>query len=310
MAATPKEFIAYSLYLRQEKGRSPRTAEEYIRDIQQFRKHLDADSSGGLPPAWAEVSANHIRLYLASIEGVTAHRVQRIVSSLRNWFEYLKRVTRETDTNPALEIAKPRLPKRIPKHLEPHQVAKLLESARTHSRVGERLRNWAFIAFLFGTGLRISEALGLTLDRVRYADGIPTSIRVIGKGDKERIVPLSSTAQRALHQWLKHRKLEGNASSAFVWVNTGGRSKGKVWTGRAVNFMLKDRAMAAGLGGLSAHKLRHSFATALAENRPLNEVQDLLGHASIATTQIYVHASAARLEGAVASLPDVLDVNV
>ena len=299
----------YSHYLKSERGRSASTIEAYLRDVRGFRRWLDSSGQKGLPPTWSEVTPQHIRAYLATLEKANAHRLHRIISSLRNWFEYLWRVAREVTGNPASEINKPKLPQRLPKYLPPHDVARLLDSTLKRSRVSESLRNWAILAFLYGSGLRISEALGLTLDRVQYADGLAVSVRVIGKGNKERIVPLSSTAQRALHQWLKHRKLEGSMVNPHVWVNTSGRAKGLRLSVRAVHRIIQTRGLEAGLGKLSPHKLRHSYASALVEGgRSIDEVKELLGHSSIATTQIYVHASRARLEAAVASLPDVLDV--
>ena len=301
--------ITYSHYLKSECGRSPSTIEAYLRDIRGFRRWLDSSVKKGIPPSWPEVTTQHIRAYLATLEKANEHRLHRIVSSLRNWFDYLWRVAKEVTGNPASEISKPKLPKRLPKFLQPHEVARLLDSALKRSRPSESLRNWAVLAFLYGSGLRIGEALGLTMDRVQYVDGLAVSVRVIGKGNKERMVPLSSTAQRALHQWLKHRKLEGSLSDPHVWVNTGGRARGQVLSIRAVHRVIQSRGLEAGLGKLSPHKLRHSYASALVEGgRSIDEVKELLGHASIATTQIYVHASRTRLEAAVASLPDVLDV--
>lgn len=137
-------------------------------------------------------------------------------------------------------------------------------------------------------------------------DGLPVAVKVIGKGNKERIVPLSSTAQTALHQWIRHRKLEGDLTNPYVWVNTRGRSRNKRMSVQSADKIIRTAAAEAGLGSRSAHKLRHSFASALMEHgRSLDEVKDILGHASIATTQIYVHASQARLQTAVTALPDI-----
>ena len=119
---------------------------------------------------------------------------------------------------------------------------KLLASCAKNSRVNEQFRDVNLVAFLYGTGLRINEALGLKLEDVRYkteADGFqtPVSVRVIGKGDKERMVPLSDTAQRALFQWLRRRKLEGG-STPFVWVQLTGTTRGKTLTDRGVRRMV------------------------------------------------------------------------
>ncbi|WP_245392537.1 tyrosine-type recombinase/integrase [Meiothermus taiwanensis] len=128
-----------------------------------------------------------------------------------------------------------------------------------------------------------------------YQDGIPHAVRVLGKGNKERVVVLSPTAQRALFQWLKHRNLEGHPTSPHLWSHTSGARKGQPFPARTVQAMLKRVAKRAGLkewARLTPHKLRHSYASALMEaGRGIDEVKELLGHASIATTQIYVHVS-------------------
>jgi integrase/recombinase XerD len=300
----------FSDHLEREHGRSAATVKAYLGDIKRFETYLNTivASTRGLPPTWAEVSARDIRAYLSSCDDAKEHRRHRIISSLRSWFKFLRDIDKSVEGDPTAEIIKPKLPKRLPKYLEWHDVSKLLESAMKNSRKSEKLRNWAIIAFLSGTGLRISECLNLDYGSITFNDGEPTGVRVIGKGNKERRVPLGTQAQRALHQWLKHRRLEGNPGSSRVWVNTTGRSAGKNITILAVNRIVNRAALDAGLGKLSPHKLRHSFATALIEKgRALDEVKGLLGHESIATTQIYTHTSQARLEAAAAALPDALE---
>ncbi len=303
-------YDTFAQYLKTEKGRSPNTVTAYLLDIKGFRRHLDTAAMQGLPPTWAEVQAKHIRAYLAALPDAKEHRIHRIVSSLRTWFNYLEKIEKEIIGNPALEISKPKLPQRLPKHLEPHQVAQVLAAVEKHSRAAEKLRNWALIGFLYGTGLRISEALNLTFDKIQYQEGYPVGVRVIGKGNKERVVPLSPTGQRALHQWLKHRKMEGTPTLPYVWVNTIGRMKDQRLSVRAAHNLVNLAAKEAGLGKLSPHKLRHSYGTALANSgRPLHEIKAVMGHASVATTQLYVHASQKGLEATAAALPDVLDVS-
>ena len=119
--------------------------------------------------------------------------------------------------NPPAELKRPKLPARLPKYLETPDIAKLLNAAHNDKNPDRGLRNWALLAFLYGTGARIGEVLSLTFDRISYADGLPASVRVIGKGNKERVIPLSSIAQRALVQWLKVRRTEGHPTSPHVW---------------------------------------------------------------------------------------------
>jgi len=171
------------------------------------------------------------------------------------------------------------------------------------------LKDWALLAFFYGTGLRLSECLNLRFSSITSSDGLPSSIVVIGKGNKERRVALSPIAQRALYQWLRIRNLEGDFASPYVWSHLSGTRRGQPFSARATQNMIKRVAVRAGLDPdkLTPHKLRHSFASLLMESgRSLDEVKDLLGHASIATTQIYVHASEARLRAAASHLPDIL----
>ena len=139
-------------------------------------------------------------------------------------------------------------------------------------------------------------------------EGLPRSVQVIGKGDRERRVVLSPTAQRALHQWLRHRRLEGDPQNIQVWIYTVGGKAGQPIQARTVQLMIKAAAERAGLdpSRVTPHKLRHSFATALVEaGRSLEEVQKMLGHTSIATTQIYTDVSLKRLTEVASALPDV-----
>ena len=211
--------------------------------------------------------------------------------------------------NPALELKRPKLPQRLPKHLTIPEISRLLEKAFDEKRATVGLRNWALLAFLYGTGLRISEMLNMQLAQIRYdGNGVP-HVTVIGKGDKERVVILSPTGQRALYQWLKHRMLEGDPSNTYVWIYTVGGKHGERIRDRTVQLMIKEVARRAGLDAakITPHKLRHSFATALVESgRSLEEVQKMLGHASITTTVIYTDVSAKRLEEAARALPDVM----
>ena len=188
-------------------------------------------------------------------------------------------------------------------------IAKLLDAAHRDKSPARGLRNWAFLAFLYGTGARVGEVVELTFDRITYQDGLPVSVRVIGKGDKERVVPLSATAQRALMQWLKVRRTEGHPTSPHVWSYLTGQNRGQPFSIRTVQAMTSKAAERAGLdpAKVSPHKMRHSFATALVEQgRSLHEIGTILGHENPATTAIYGRAKARQLEQAAASLPDVL----
>jgi integrase/recombinase XerD len=240
----------YENYLATEKGRQASTITAYSRDVKRFETWISENIVN--PVDWGMVSTQHIRAYMADNPEIGPRRFHRVVSSLRSWFEYLNRIAQVIASNPAATVGKPKLPKRLAKYLRADDMQKLLQSCAKNSRVNEQFRDVNLVAFLYGTGLRISEALGLKLEDIRYkteADGFqtPVSIRVIGKGDKERMVPLSDTGQRALFQWLRRRKLEGG-STPFVWVQLSGTARGKLLTDRGVRRMVNARSIDAGLG--------------------------------------------------------------
>ncbi|WP_412030520.1 tyrosine-type recombinase/integrase [Deinococcus yunweiensis] len=303
--------LAWAHYLTSEEGRSPATVREYLKDVRLLRAWLDAPErpqpQRGRP--WEDITAGDLRAFLAQLTP-SPRRNHRLVSSWRSFWAYLRDVERVPGLQPGpAELKRPKLPKRIPAALSLPDVAKLLDAVYRDRSPSRGLRNWCVVAFLYGTGLRISEMLSLTFDRIDYQDGQPVAIRVIGKGDKERRVPLSPTAQTALLRWLRERKMHGNPVSTFVWSPLSGKRYGQPMQARTIGKMLDVAAERAGLdpAKVSPHKLRHAFATALVEGgRSLDEVRDLLGHESIATTQIYTHTSQKRIVAAAASLPDVV----
>jgi len=302
---------AFKNYLVQEEGRSPATAREYGGDVRMFRAWLDAESVKGAGQyllEWETISAAHIRAFLAA-HTLAPRRSHRFLASLRKFWTFLGEVQKLGVQNPPSEIKRPKLPSRLPIYLELPEIARLLDAAHQSRSVSQGLRDWALLSFLYGTGLRLSECLNLTFSSVSYQDGLPHAVTVIGKGNKERRVVLSPTGQRALHQWLKYRKMEGDPSSVWIWSFVTGQSRGERFSTQAVQAMIKRVAARAGLdaGKLTPHKLRHSYASALMNaGRGLDEVKQLLGHESIATTQIYVHVNEKRLSEAAASLPDVV----
>lgn len=303
-----KTLRGFARYLELEEGRSPRTVQEYLRDARLFLRWFE--DRYGRPPAWDEVGSQHVRAFLAD-RATSPARTVRLLAALRKLYRYLAEVEGlPILKDPTEGVKRPKLQRKLPVYLQPHEVARLLEAAYKNRSVRRGLRDWALLAFLYGTGLRLAEALALTYQDITYQDGVPHAVRVLGKGGKERVVVLSPTAQRALHQWLKHRNLEGSPVSPHVWSYTSGPRKGEPFSQRTVEAMVKRVARRAGLDAwerITPHKLRHSFASALVEaGRSIDEVKELLGHASIATTQIYVHASRRRLEEAASALPDVI----
>lgn len=216
--------------------------------------------------------------------------------------------------NPAREVKAPKLPKRHPGALSTDEVSRLIQAAVEHSRTSERLRNWTLIAFLFHTGLRVSELCGLRVSDVQHRNRLPHSIRVIGKGNKERRVILSAEAKRSLYQWLQERAhieaaapLEVDAS--FVWLVPAGKRRGEGISPSGVRALLRHLAPLANLTKrVHPHLLRHSFATeAVRRGAKIHGLKEMLGHASIATTGVYLHADEDELEQVAAVMPSVLE---
>ena len=158
-----------------------------------------------------------------------------------------------------------KLPKRLPLTVSLPDVARLLDTVYREESPARGLRNWCVIAFLYSTGLRISEMLGLTFDRIEYQASQPSAVRVVGKGDKERRVPLSPTTQTALLHWLRERRMHGHPMSAWVWSPLSGKRYDEPMQARTIEKMMDAAALKAGLDvtKVSPHKLRHAFATAL-----------------------------------------------
>lgn len=321
----------FATHLRVEAGSSDNTVRAYLGDIKRFRRWLDAESrSEGLPPTWVEVTEREIRTYLAhlaseraverpdgsrvTVGAITAKTTHRVISSLRRWFDYLIDVEKlPIQANPARRIRKPKLPKRQPPALTPEQVASLIAVAHERSRSSERVRNWALTTFLYFTGLRVSELCNMRLGDIEYEGGWPARLKVIGKGDKERTVVLShdpaigaGEAARALSVWLQHRAgivagLRGPASD-HVWLVPVGARTGQPISPSGVRAIFRSLSRTVGVS-VHPHVLRHSFAThAVRSGARLDAVQRMLGHASLATTGMYLHASDEDLASVVRSL--------
>jgi integrase/recombinase XerD len=306
-------YKTFASYLEVEKGRSPTTIAAYLGDIKRLRAWLDEQPQQGLAIPWEQVQARHLRSYLADLEASPSY-LQRVTSSLRVWFDYLREIERLIDGNPAREIAKPKKGRRHPPALSPDEVRRLIHAAVAYSRPSERLRNWTLIAVLFHTGLRISELCGLKESDIRHREGLPYAVRVIGKGNKERSVVLSGEAQRALHQWLQERhsltlELPPGKDGAYVWLVPAGRRQGQRFKPQGVREMLKRVAKFAGLSkSVYPHLLRHTFATeAVRHGARVHALQAVLGHANLSTTSIYLHADEAELEAVAAVMPRVLE---
>ena len=276
----------YLDHLTVERGLSPNTIDAYRRDLHRYASFLDKRNV--TDPA--DVTEQVIRSFVASVSASTYGRddrphaattVARTLSSVRSFHRFLLREGAAAE-DPAAGLSQPKLPRSLPRPLSVEDAGALMGAPDAASSAG--LRDRAILELLYGSGLRISELTGLDVDDVDLEDGF---VRVLGKGGKERDVPLGRYGREAVAAYLTRARPDLAASrsrSALLLSQRGGRL-----TRQSVGRIVAAQARAAGLERrVTPHTLRHSFATHLLEGgADVRVVQELLGHASVATTQIY-----------------------
>lgn len=264
-------------YLRAEKQVSPHTLSNYQRQLQAICAMLKQHQIS----SWQEVDASVIRWILSQShkQGLGAKSIGVRLVALRQWFAYLVK-HEQLPANPALGIKAPKVGRHLPKNVDAEQVAQLLN---TEATTPLEIRDLAMMELMYSSGLRLSELQGLDLDRMDLAT---REVRLLGKGNKERIVPIGSKALEAIHRWLEVRMSFNPQDNAVFLNNRGGRL-----SHRSIQLIMEKWGRKQGLEThLHPHKLRHSFATHMLEGSgDLRAVQELLGHSSLATTQIYTH---------------------
>ncbi len=276
-------------HLAAERGLAPLTLESYARDLQDFWVFLEDRGR----ESWEAVTLGDLKDYLGALEarGLAARSRARRLSALRHFFRFLQREA-EATANPAELLDSPRLPRSLPKVLGEAEVAALLNAPDPGTPTGQR--DAALLELLYATGLRVSELVGLTLKQIDLRRGV---VRPLGKGSKERVVPMVAQATAKIEVYLAQGRTQllRNRPSPYLFVNSrGGKlSRQGFWK------ILNHYALKQGVGPLSPHILRHSMAThLLSRGANLRVIQLLLGHADLATTQIYTHLDAARLKKA------------
>lgn len=281
--------------LEERRGASRHTVRNYGSDLSQFAEFLEAKRAPEHEPAGpGPVDTAVLRAYLGSLHerGLSSTTVARKLAALRSLYRYLTR-SGAVDRDPARALRAPRTPARIPTRMEMDEVEALLRAPDPATPLG--CRDLAILELLYGTGLRVSELVGLNLADVNPGSRI---LRVLGKGGKERVVPFGEVAADALGPWLRARaEVQGTAGdSEAVFLNArGGRL-----SDRSVRTVVRRYLGEAGLvrlaGSVSPHTLRHAFATHLLDHgADLRSIQELLGHTNLATTQKYTHVSTARI---------------
>ncbi len=307
------EFIDH---LRNNRNASPHTLRAYESDLDQFS--VAVSSAGARPRSSltpADFTADHVRLYLGVLfdHGVSRASAARKLAAVRTFARWLRREGL-VDQDPSALAAAPRREQKIPAHLSEDEMRRLLETPDRATPLGRR--DQAMLELFYASGLRLSELVGLDLDDLNLNRRV---VRVLGKGRKERLVPLNQSAADAIRAYLADRELLVRGAVAAVPGVRGFRSSGRPQrvegrTGRAahplfVNYrgqrlggrsvhrlVRKYVAMCSARFGISPHALRHSFATHLLERgADLRGIQEMLGHARLTTTQRYTHINAAHL---------------
>ncbi len=297
--ALARAMESYLLHVAVERGLAPNTLAAYRRDLRRYQQFLEA---AGIAET-ADITRHHVSQFAQALSdgadggsALSLRSAARTVVSVRGLHKFWA-LEGISDFDPASDVHPPQAGRRLPKAISVHQVTRILETARVDTPTG--LRDAAMLEFLYSTGARISEAVGLDVDDLVMAgtgaEG-PSLVRLFGKGSKERIVPIGSYALRALDAYLVRGRptlvTKGKGTPALFLNARGGRiSRQSVWT------ILKTVAEKAYVEvEVSPHTLRHSFATHLLEGgADVRVVQELLGHASVTTTQVYTLVTAETL---------------
>ena len=268
----------FQRHLATERRLSPHTVCAYLRELEAFALWC----RGQQLEDWTRIDGQHVRSFAARSHagGLQARSVQRRLSALRTFFSFLIREGL-LKNNPAIGIHAPKAGKRLPHTLDVDQMGALL-AMKPAGPLG--VRDLAIMELFYSSGLRLAELVGLDLGDLDLTD---RTVRVLGKGSKARIMPVGAQAVAALRQWLRARAGLAAGGESAVFVSRRGRRLGA----RAIQLLVARHGREQGLAmGVHPHLFRHSFATHLLESsRDLRAVQELLGHASISTTQIYTH---------------------
>lgn len=283
----------YGKYLINERDASPHTHKNYLADLRQFadfmqEKHPKLDLSR--PENLKEINNVIVRGFLADLfKKNSAASVARKLASLRSFFQYWVKKG-ALQANPGKDVSSPKVPRRLPNFLSVDEIFKLLEGPKGTGTLVSRDK--AILEMLYASGLRVSELVGLDKSKVDLGEGM---IRVIGKGDKERSVPIGTKAKDSLEKYLGVRDtlIADGVDSGAVFVNRrGGRL-----TPRSVERLIQKYIKICGINKkVTPHVIRHTFATHLLNaGADLRGIQELLGHASLSTTQKYTHVSVEKL---------------
>lgn len=288
------KFIQYIQY---EKRYSPHTVTAYKTDLEQFFTFLNPPGEEPSVSDPAEITHHHIRNFMVNDEALSPRSVNRKLATLRKFFKFLLQ-ERDISTNPTSRVAAPKTPKHLPVVVEDGKLIAMLDGQLDKqdnpifSNDFEGIRDKTVIELLFGTGMRLAELTGLKDGDINFYEG---TVKVLGKRNKERIIPLNRELLILLQKYLEARKSENfhNNSLTFIVTNKGTNIYPKliylIVQKYLSNISTQDKK--------SPHVLRHTFATSLLnKGADLNAIKELLGHANLSATQIYTHNSVERLK--------------
>ncbi len=290
---------SFATYLRVERNLSPRTRQAYGYELGRFATWL-AEARHEAKTPLAAVASDHVHEYINFVRtqlGYKAATANRVVSSLRVFFAYCVE-EKLLDASPAQDLVRPKLPQKLPIYLIPQEIQRLFDAPDRSTPLGRR--DYTILITLAYTGMRLQELVGLNTIALDFSRG---TILVYGKGSKERLIPMNEEVEAALRAMLEDPERVVATGERAVFLN----ARGKRMSGRAVQYLVDRYVEQAGISKdkISPHKLRHTFATLLhARNVDLVDIQSLMGHASLVSTQIYTHTNVGRLQKAI----DLLEV--
>ena len=282
-----KERRFFLEHIKVEKNLSANTITSYNLDLSDFIAHMKAQDILSVGKVEAKDVEAHV-LWLSK-RNLSARSQGRHISSIRQFFRFLA-AEGLNDKNPAADIEMPKIPKRLPSHLDVSEIDRILEAIE--AKTPRQIRDYAMVSLMYATGLRVSELIGLKLEDVDLARGF---LNTLGKGSKERVIPIGEMALSALERYLSQGRSEllKGVESDFFFVGRSGQPLSR----QAFFKLLKTYASLAGITKeVSPHQIRHSFATHLIEGgADLRALQVLLGHSDLSSTEIYTHLNKERL---------------
>lgn len=287
------ELKGFRAYLKLEKSLSPNSIEAYLRDAGKLLRFLELEGFDGGPGKVSGLHLQQFSQWIGTQQG-SPYSQARVISGVKGFYKYLlyENLIQE---NPALLLESPKVGRKLPEVLTVEEIQKLLQGIDRSKPGGER--DLAMLETMYSSGLRVSELVGLKISNLFFDSGF---LKIIGKGNKERMVPMGSQAMKQLNIYLQEVRIKGNVrpgSEDVCFLNQNGKGISRV----AVFQTIKKLTAKAGIKKtVSPHTFRHSFATHLVEGgADLRAVQEMLGHESITTTEIYTHLDREYLRDAI-----------